>query len=85
MAVPICELTKKARAEFLPVPALAMSIELSSREAARMRYCFAPLIFVNAYFRKWSDAQNFRKKLYVIENWLDELPSFLSIILSDEA
>ena len=60
MLVPIRELTKIARAEFLPVPALAMSIELSSREVARMRYCLSPLIFVNAYFRTWSDGENFR-------------------------
>jgi len=44
------ELTKRARAEFLPVPALAMKTELSSPEAARVKYWLVPLIFVNAYF-----------------------------------
>ena len=45
------KLTKRAQAEFLPVPALVMKIELSSPEAARVRYWLVPLIFVNAYFR----------------------------------
>ena len=50
MLVPIGELTKKARAEFLPVPALHMKSELSSPEAARVRYWLVPLTFVNAFF-----------------------------------
>ena len=51
MLVSVRELTKRARVEFWPVPALVMKIELSSPEAAQVRYWLVPLTLVNAYFR----------------------------------
>jgi hypothetical protein len=60
-------LNRQKQREFLPVPALVMKRQLSSPEAARVRYWLVPLIFViNVAFWIYCATLNLHVKIFFV-------------------